>query len=258
VSVNAAGEREHRPSIDEVRRRANGADELSSGDVFLAVLAHELRNPLNAILGWVQVLERDRTIAVEPTAVKAIGRNARAMSQILEDLSDHAQLLTGKVHLDRLPVDVGLLIRDAVTAILPGAQARRIHIDLSLSPALPRVLGDPARLMQVLANLLANALKFTPAEGWIRVETRVQEDRAYIVVSDNGCGIDPKLLPYLFDRFRQGEHGHGTRQGLGLGLPLVKAFVEQHGGTVCARSEGPGRGATFIVSLPHAQYVEMV
>ncbi|MFN6571075.1 PAS domain S-box protein [Dendronalium sp. ChiSLP03b] len=254
-------------------------------DEFLAVLSHELRSPLNPILGWAKLLQTkkldEKTIL---QALKTIERNAKLQAQLIEDLLDISRILQGKLSLNIYPVDLSLVISAAMETVRLSAEAKSIQIHTTLDPNSAKVLGDSNRLQQIIWNLLSNAVKFTPEGGRvdIRLEagrkedtgTRGQKDAknlsqtlsaspslpipasstlnyAQITVTDTGKGIDPNFLPYVFDYFRQ-ENSTSTRKfgGLGLGLAIVRHLVELHGGTVKAESQGENQGATFTVRLP--------
>jgi PAS domain S-box-containing protein len=220
-------------------------------DEFLAILSHELRSPLNPILGWAKLLQTrqfDSTKTAE--ALATIERNAKLQTQLIDDLLDVAKILRGKLSMNVAPVDLVFVIEAALDTVRPAAVAK----DIFLHPVLTqigRVSGDAARLQQIIWNLLSNAIKFTPVGG--RVEIRLERDgnQAKITVCDSGKGINPDFLPHIFESFRQ-EDASTTRQygGLGLGLAIVRHLVEAHGGTICADSPGEGQGATFIVQLP--------
>ena len=221
-------------------------------DEFLATLSHELRTPLHAILGWSELLA---TSQLDPAATEraatVIARNAKAQSQLVSDVLDVSRIVAGKLRLDVRPADLAIVVRDAVEVVRPAAEAKGVVLRTAISPEGTTVTGDPDRLQQVLWNLLANAVKFTPAGGRIDVEVRRHQSQLDLVVRDTGVGIDASFLPYVFDRFRQGD-GSTAREhaGLGLGLAIVRHLVELHGGTVYAESEGQGRGAAFTVRLP--------
>jgi signal transduction histidine kinase/ActR/RegA family two-component response regulator len=221
-------------------------------DEFLATLSHELRTPLNAILGWSQVL-RMGTVQpdVQKRALESVERNARAQAQLVDDLLDVSRIITGKLSIKSVPVDLASVVSDAVDAVKPAATAKRIRLHVEVEHGTHVVTGDADRLRQVVWNLLSNAVKFTPAEGRIDVHLRRRESSTEIVVRDTGQGIDPAFLPHVFERFRQADssiaRAHG---GLGLGLALVRHLMEAHGGLVRAESGGVGQGATFMLSLP--------
>ena len=223
-------------------------------DEFLATLSHELRTPLTAILGWSRML---RTAVLDETmrarAVETIERNAHSQSQLIDELLDVSRIVTGKLTLNVAPVELLPIVEAATDSIRPAADAKSIRLDVSLDPAAGRVSGDPSRLQQVIWNLFSNAVKFTPAGGRVGVQLERDGASARITVSDTGIGIEPQIIPYIFDRFRQAD-GSTTREhgGLGLGLAIVRHLTELHGGTVSAESEGPGSGATFTVILPLA------
>ncbi|RCJ41375.1 histidine kinase [Nostoc punctiforme NIES-2108] len=220
-------------------------------DEFLAVLSHELRSPLNPILGWTKLLQTrkfDETKTAE--ALATIERNAKLQTQLIDDLLDVAKILRGKLSIDASPVNLAFVIESAIDTVSTAAVAKSILLHPVL-PNIGQVSGDSNRLQQIVWNLLSNAIKFTPKGG--RVETRLErvEDRAQIIVSDTGKGINPDFLPYIFESFRQ-EDVSITRKygGLGLGLAIVRQLVEAHGGTITADSAGEGLGATFTVQLP--------
>jgi len=237
--------------IDSQKRAELGAVHANRAkDTFLATLAHELRTPLMAILGWVRLLRSARR---EPgmfeRAVDTIERNVKLQAQIVNDLLDVSRVIAGKLDLHVVPVDLGELLEHAVDAVRPAADAKSVSLSVSLDPTARVSAGDPERLQQVLGNLLTNAVKFTPAGGRVDVRLERRGARARISVRDSGKGIDPQVLPYIFERFRQAPSTSTSGGGLGLGLAIVKHLVELHGGTVYAESEGEGRGATFVVQL---------
>jgi signal transduction histidine kinase len=221
-------------------------------DEFLATLSHELRTPLNAILGWSQLLatgSRDAEDVAE--GLRTIARNARAQTQIIEDLLDMSRIISGKVRLDVQRIDLAPVIRAAVETVRPAAEAKGIRLHAVLDPLAHPVSGDPDRLQQVFWNLLTNAVKFTPREGRVQVLLERVNSHVEVSVIDTGEGISPDFLPHVFDRFRQADASTTRRHGgLGIGLAIVKQLVELHGGTVRVKSGGPGHGSTFSVSLP--------
>ena len=233
------------------RAEAERANRLK--DDFLATLSHELRTPLNAIVGWSQIL-RTPNVTTEDLAegLESIERNARVQTQLIDDLLDVARITSGKLRLDVRAVDPAAVVGAALEAVAPAARAKGIELRAALDPHAGGVSADASRLQQVVWNLVNNAVKFTPRGGSIDVALRRTDDaHVEITVADNGQGVHPDLLPHLFERFRQGDarttRSHG---GLGLGLAIVKQLVEMHGGTVEARSEGEGRGATFFARIP--------
>ncbi|MUG95558.1 PAS domain-containing protein [Scytonema sp. UIC 10036] len=221
-------------------------------DEFLAVLSHELRSPLNPILGWSQLLlsgKLDATKTVQ--ALQTIERNAKLQAQLIEDLLDVSRILRGKLSLEMVPVNLALTIEAAIETVRLAAQAKSIQIDTVFDSKITQVLGDSARLQQVIWNLLTNAVKFTSPGGQVEIRLESIDWQAKITVSDTGKGIHPDFLPYVFEYFRQAD-ATTTRKfgGLGLGLAIVRHLVELHGGTVRAESPGEGLGATFTVALP--------
>ncbi len=229
-------------------RRAN-----RTKDEFLATVSHELRTPLTAILGWARLLCAGRLQPEEQAqAVESIARNARSQAQLIDDLLDVSRIITGKMRLEVRDVDLASILDGAIGGVLPAAQAKGIAIRSEVG-ALGPATGDADRLQQVLWNLLSNAVKFTPSGGRILARAERVADEIRIEISDTGSGIDPELLPYVFDRFRQGEGHASSRRGLGLGLAIAKHLVELHGGGVSAASRGTGQGTTFTVVLPSPQ-----
>ncbi|RPH81809.1 MAG: GAF domain-containing sensor histidine kinase [Candidatus Rokuibacteriota bacterium] len=234
----------------QAREEAEAANRMK--DEFLAMLSHELRTPLNAVLGWAVTL---RTAKLEDDtaahALEVIERNARAQSQLIEDLLDISRIATGKLRLDVRLVDLGPVVEAALDAVRPAARAKSIELAAKLDPSAGPVYGDPDRLQQVVWNLLINAIKFTGAGGTIDVSLVRDGDNVQIAIADTGQGIAPDLLPFVFDRFRQADSSSTRSQGgLGIGLALVKNLTELHGGTAEVESPGVGRGATFRIRLP--------
>ena len=234
------------------REKAEEASRLK--DEFLATVSHELRSPLNAILGWATMLS-ENLIDKEKSAraVEVIYRNANAQNQLIGDLLDVSRIITGKLRLEVSAVELIPIIDAAIDVVRPAAGAKQIKLVSSLDLAAGPLSGDADRLQQVVWNLLSNAVKFTPGGGQVDVSLEREDASVTLTVSDTGAGIDQKFLPFVFDRFRQFE-GDTTRAhgGLGLGLAIVRHLVELHGGTVGAASPGKGRGATFTVTLPLA------
>ena len=229
-----------------------------SKDDFIAVLSHELRSPLNAILGWARLLNTTETdAAARRRAIDTIERNASLQAQLIDDLLDISRIVAGKLVLDTAPVDLARIARDAVHSVAAAADAKGVRVECVGAETEATIVADAARLQQVVWNLVTNAVKFTPTGGRVTVAVGMTSDTAEIVVSDTGKGIDAGLLPHVFERFRQADDATARDgAGLGLGLAIVQHIVERHGGTVTAASEGLDRGATFTVSLPRASALE--
>lgn len=221
-------------------------------DEFLAIVSHELRSPLNAMLGWSRLLSsRKFDEATTARALEVIERNAKLQTQLIEDLLDISRIVRGNIHLHICPINLVQIIEAAIDTMCPTANAKAIEVASRLDPSAGLVSGDPNRLQQVVWNLLSNAIKFTPEGGLVKVRLERTDSHAQIKVIDTGCGISAEFLPYVFDRFRQAESTtNRTHGGLGLGLAIVRNLVELHGGTVQAESQGEGQGATFTVNLP--------
>lgn len=226
-------------------------------DEFLATLGHELRNPLNAILGWARLLELGRLSPEEAhSGAQTIVRNVRALSQIVSDVLDVSGMVSGKTRIDAEETDVCEVIEAALENLRPTLQAKGIELHKNLSCASCIVFGDPHRLQQIMWNLLSNAVKFTPRSG--KVSVHLESTGAYcrIDVSDTGDGIAGELLPHVFDHFKQPQLSKPSNRGLGLGLAIVKQLVELHSGNVSVASAGAGQGATFTVVLPRLASLE--
>lgn len=239
-------------ALDNARLYQHAQEANRLKEEFLATLSHELRTPLNALLGWTQILKNSRLDDVSRRrALESIDRNAHAQSVLINDLLDVSRVISGKLRLEQIRLDLPAVITAAVDAIRPAARAREITLDLAVAPIAGDVIGDPDRLQQIVWNLLSNAVKFTPPGG--RIELRVEQSAGavQIVVVDDGAGIEPFFLPYVFERFRQGDSSTTrTQSGLGLGLAIVRHLVDLHGGTVTAESQGTGAGSRFTVTLP--------
>jgi PAS domain S-box-containing protein len=233
----------------EARTAAEVANRLK--DEFLATLSHELRSPLNAMLGWTRLLNsRKFDEATTTRAMQTIERSAKSQAQLVEDLLDVSRIIQGKLRLNVRPVELISAIESAIETVRPAAEAKEIRIQSVLDPSAGLVAGDFDRLQQVVWNLLSNGIKFTPKGGCVMVRLERVNSHVEITVTDTGKGIDPEFVPYVFERFRQADSS-STRvySGLGLGLAIVRHLVELHGGTVAAYSEGEGKGATFTVKL---------
>ncbi len=226
-------------------------------DEFLASLSHELRTPLNAIFGWANILRTSDDSVEIAEGLEIIERNARAQTKMIEDLLDMSRIISGKVRLDVQRVDLISVINSTIESVKPMATAKQIRLTSVLDPVAGPVSGDPARLQQILWNLLTNALKFTQKSGRVHVVLERINSQLEISVHDNGRGIAAEFLPYVFHRFRQADASTTREQrGLGLGLAIVKNLTELHGGSVSAKSPGVNKGATFIIALPMVMNVE--
>ncbi|MGZ3426537.1 MAG: hybrid sensor histidine kinase/response regulator, partial [Polyangia bacterium] len=232
------------------RETAEAANRMK--DEFLAVVSHELRTPLNAILGWAELLASG---ALPPERVQhgleTIARNARMQARLVEDLLDVSRIIAGKLAIQRAPTDVASIARRAAETVAPQANAKRVGLQVIIEPGEHEVVGDAARLQQVVWNLLSNAVKFSPEGSHVELTLSQCGGQQLLRVVDHGIGIDPGFLPYVFDRFRQADLP-ATRQhgGLGLGLAIAQRIVAMHGGEISAASDGEGRGAAFTVRLP--------
>ena len=243
----------------ELARLAAAEEASRLKDEFLATLSHELRTPLNAVVGWAQMLQAGGLSPDQRThAVDVIARNAHLQAQLIDDILDMSRIMTGQLALDREPVLFGRLVESVVSGLSPAAAALRIGITLEIPADLPPTQGDPKRLQQVLGNVLGNAIKFTHEGGSILVRCVRDGDSLAVEVHDSGIGIAPEFLPFVFERFRQGDsrttRAHG---GLGLGLAIARHLIERHGGTIQADSPGPDRGTTIRIRLPISEGAEV-
>ena len=252
--VNAGREREQLLESERAARsEAERANHLK--DEFLATVSHELRTPLNAMLGWTQLLKRKGPADPKmlDRGLDVIERNVQLQTQLISDLLDMSRIASGKLRLEVEAVDLAAVVEAAVETARPAAQKKGVQLEGIVEPGAGAVAGDPVRLQQIVSNLLGNAIKFTGEGGRVLVRVEPADGHTQIVVSDTGIGIKPDVLPALFDRFRQADSSTTRRYGgLGLGLAIVRQLTELHGGAVSARSDGEGKGATFIVSLPLA------
>jgi signal transduction histidine kinase/CheY-like chemotaxis protein len=253
ISVQKEVEAEREKVFESERAARAEAERVSRmKDEFLATLSHEVRTPLNAIFGWVQILRRATN---DPATVKEgitiIDRNVRHQIQLIDELLDMSRIISGKVRIDATRVDPAAVIDAALDVVRPAAEAKKVRLRKVLDPLAGPVTGDPSRLQQVVWNLLTNAVKFTPEGGRIDVGLERANARVEISVADTGEGIRPDFLPHIFERFRQADASTTRRHGgLGIGLGIVKNLVELHGGEVRAKSAGEGKGSTFVISLP--------
>ncbi|HVY37126.1 MAG TPA: response regulator [Polyangia bacterium] len=252
---------------EELRRRAADQESVAASehkarveaeetsrlkDDFLATLSHELRTPLNAILGWTALLRRRRfDPASLERAVEVIDRNAKAQAKLIDDMLDISRIVAGKLRLDVQPVLLQPIVERVVESFRPAAEQKNLAVSVNVDRSIPVVSGDPDRLQQIVANLVSNAVKFTPNDGHIEVRLARQGDAAVLDVSDDGIGIPADFLPHAFDRFRQRD-GASTRAygGLGIGLALARHLADLHGASVAVHSTGPGRGSVFTLSIP--------
>lgn len=234
----------------EARIAAENANKAK--DEFLAMVSHELRAPLNTMLGWVKLLQSKKLdTETFDRGLDAIERSAKAQAKLIEDLLDISRIIRGKFKLSIASVNIHSLLDSAIEATLPTATAKNISLILNIDKELEIIEADPDRLLQVITNLLSNAIKFTPQDGKVTVSLKQIGDYAEISVSDTGIGITKEMLPRIFERYHQASASSTKRHsGLGLGLSIVRTITEAHGGSVSVESEGEGRGATFKILLP--------
>lgn len=239
-------------ALENARLYANAQEASRLKDEFLATLSHELRTPLNAIVGYTRMMRTGLVTGDKATrALETVDRNANALTQIVEDVLDVSRIIAGKIRLNVRPVDLPLVVEEALDSMRPAADARGVGLEAVLDPRAGPVSGDAERLQQVVWNLVSNAVKFTPRGGRVQVHVRRIDSHIEIEVSDTGVGIPVSFLPHVFERFRQADGGISReRGGLGLGLAIVRHLAELHGGTVTVASGGEGQGATFRVRLP--------
>jgi PAS domain S-box-containing protein len=253
IGHRKAIESEREALLDSERAARAAADEANRlKDEFLTTLSHELRTPSTGILGWVRLLKTGRMDDTQSRqALDALDRTAKAQAVLLDDLLDMSRIVRGTLPLELRPTDLRDVLKGAMETVQPAIISKHIDCRVEMPPDIPLVQADPARLRQVLWNLLSNAAKFTEPGGTIRVSFVVDDSHVGVDIVDNGRGIDPEALPFIFDRFRQAD-GSTTRShgGLGIGLAIVRHLMESHGGTVSAVSEGRGRGSRFTIRLP--------
>jgi signal transduction histidine kinase/ActR/RegA family two-component response regulator len=239
-------------AVENARSYARASEANRLKDEFLATLSHELRTPLNAVLGYARML-RVGTMPADKMrgALAVVERNATSLKQIIEDVLDVSRIVSGRLRLNVEPVDLPEILDDSLATVTPAADAKGVRIESVIDPLTTPVSGDPDRLQQIVWNLLSNAIKFTPRGGRVQLRLARVNSHVEITVSDTGQGIAPDFLPFVFDRFRQGDATFSREQGgLGLGLAIAKQLAELHGGTVTAASDGAGKGATFVLKLP--------
>ena len=245
-------ERERTRLLQETQAARESAEQASRAkDEFIAVVSHELRTPLTAILGWARLLAGGLDAEETQEAITIIQRNALSQSQLIEDLLDVSRIISGKLRLDLRNADLPAVVGEAVGTIQPTADSKGVRLENMIDPRAGPVSGDPARLRQVVWNLLSNAVKFTPKGGKVQVSLQRVNSHVELRVSDTGMGIAPEFVPRMFERFTQADSS-STRahSGLGLGLGIARHLVELHGGTISAHSDGLGRGATFMMTIP--------
>jgi signal transduction histidine kinase len=223
-----------------------------SQDEFLAMVSHELRTPIMAILGWIELLDRQGSDqAITAQAVEVIKRNAQLQAKLVEDLLDYSRIAANNLLLTPRVVSLESIIKAAIDAVIPMARKKLIAVETEMVASEGEIEGDSLRLQQVFSNLLSNAIKFTPSGGNVRVKLETRDAYHTVVVSDTGEGISAEFLPFIFDRYRQANRLDAGSGGLGLGLTIAHHIVELHGGTIKAVSGGKGQGAVFTVQLPH-------
>jgi signal transduction histidine kinase/ActR/RegA family two-component response regulator len=240
-------------AVENARLHRQALDALQARDEFLAVLSHELRSPLTAILGWIHLLKNADTCDEETRirGLEVIERNTKTQAQLIEDLLDVSRIITGRLKLEMLPVSLSHIVRNTLNSLAPMWQAKDIKVSLLCHADPNTVLGDAARLQQIAWNLVTNAIKFTPPRGHIEIAIEAADGKLELTVTDSGEGIPAEFVPYVFDRFRQADSSSTRRHGgLGLGLSIVRHLTEMHGGTALVSSPGKGLGATFTIRLP--------
>lgn len=255
ITTHKQREAEHEGFLAREKAAREAAEAANrTQDEFLALVSHELRTTLNAILGWSRVLvSKPANSEVTERAAGAIERSARTQKQLIDDLLDTVRIRSGEIRLDMRPVDLPKIIAAALDMARPMAESKGVELLVHRTTDIDRIEGDPASLQQIVWNLLANAIKSTPKGGHVELESRRESEHVSLILRDTGRGIAPEFLPHVFDRFRQTLSGDSRCRGeLGLGLALVRELVKLHGGTIEAESPGEGRGATFTVRLPHS------
>ncbi len=254
ASSRADADRLRQQTIDDARAAQQMAETANRmKDEFLATISHELRTPIGAVLGWTRILRDGQLDAgTRQRGIDAVERSAKATAAIIEDLLDVSRVVTGELRIGKTIVDLDELVRIAVEAVGPAALTKHQNLTVSIVDSTRHcVMGDGMRLQQVVWNVLSNAIRYTPNGGRINVAVYARDDKAHIRISDTGQGIRAEVLPFIFQRFRQGD-GSTTRRhgGLGLGLAIASHLVHLHGGTITAQSNGAGQGATFVIAMP--------
>jgi signal transduction histidine kinase len=236
-------------SIREQDAREQAEEANRAKDQFLAMVSHELRNPLNAILGWCTMLRAQNGVA-PARGLEVIAQNAHAQLKLVEDLLDAARMTSATLTVHPRTMALAEVVQNTVDTLRPVADERQVALHVTMADDIPPIVADADRLRQVLLNVLTNSLKFTDAGGTVDVRVGATNDHARLRIHDTGRGIAPELLPHVFERFRQGSPGEGGRQGLGLGLTIARAIVELHGGTMVIDSPGLNQGTTCTIDLP--------
>ena len=261
VTADRERARERETLLNDARGARDEAERQSRlKDEFLATLSHELRTPMNVILGWLSILEAGKPIREIHAALAVIAKNAQIQAKLINDLLDMSRLVSGRFLLDISVLDIGSLLQITIQSLQPSAEARGVQLIASVESDVTNVLADSGRLQQVMWNLVHNAIKFSGPKGLVEIRIQRAPSGLELIVKDNGRGISPSFLPYVFDRFRQQDPSGGREAsfGLGLGLSIARHIVELHGGTVSAFSAGEGQGATFTVRLPEAPPAESI
>ena len=256
ITDAAKADRKHFEIIESEKKARDIAEEANrSKDFFIAFVSHELRSPLNAILGWVKILlSKEVDENTRRGALETIERSARAQAQLINDLVDSARVTSGKLKLEFRPLDLVKILRNVIASQTPTAESKKIEMLTDFQCDNPNIFGDNARLQQVFSNLISNALKFTPENGTINISLQCADQLLKIEIKDTGQGISSAALPNIFRQFSQADETTSRdTSGLGLGLSIVKILIEKHGGSVTAHSDGIGRGATFTVVLPQTE-----
>ena len=260
VSAERRAEQDRERLLASERRARDEAERQSRiKDEFLATLSHELRTPMNAILGWLSMLAEEEVVKDPMRAIDVIRRNAELQAKLIEDLLEMNKLSSGMVHLELGAVDISAALDAAIQSLQPAAMAKGVTLSRSVAMNMPGLRADSRRLQQVLWNLIHNAIKFTPSGGVVEIAVSLNDRAVQVAVADTGMGIAPEFLPYVFDKFRQADSSTTRRNGgLGIGLSIAKHLVELHGGSIDAVSDGPDRGSTFRVSLPRMPSIGQV
>lgn len=253
ISERKKLEQEREQLLESERAARQQAERANhSKDEFVAILSHELRSPLNAILGWTQMLRRGKSTADRlEKGLEIIERNTKAQAQLIADLLDINRIVSGKLRLEMKELPLGPLVIEIVEGLMFAAEEKNIEIQTDIEADIPSATVDPTRFHQILSNLLTNAIKFTPSDGWVKVKVSERDGSVHVSVEDCGEGLETEVIPHIFERYRQADSSSARKHGgLGLGLFIVKRLTELHGGRVAVESRGKGQGARFTVSFP--------